>query len=57
MVHNGIEQAHLSILCEVRSLLHQQLGFDENAIADIFEKWDANGELKGNYLVSIGAKA
>lgn len=64
-----IEQAHLSILCEVRSLLHLQLGYNDLQVADIFERWsaprstassngDANGHgLSGNYLIDIGYKS
>ncbi|CAD6588717.1 MAG: hypothetical protein TREMPRED_005142 [Tremellales sp. Tagirdzhanova-0007] len=54
MIHNGIEHAHLSILCEIRSLLHDQLGLSNDEIADIFESWSKSGPLRGNFLVGIG---
>lgn len=63
------EQGHLSIICEVRSLLHSQFGYTDIQVSDIFEKWcaprsspsadgDARGQgLAGNYLLDIGFKA
>ena len=56
MLHNGIEHAHLSILCEARALLHDQLGMSNDEIAKLFEKWDKSGPLRGNFLVGIGFK-
>ncbi|KAL7417270.1 6-phosphogluconate dehydrogenase [Mrakia frigida] len=57
MIHNGIEQGHLSVFAEVRSLLRHQLSLSNFEIADIFEKWSAEGELRGNYLLNIAVKA
>jgi 6-phosphogluconate dehydrogenase len=57
MVHNGIEQAHLSLLAELRSLLHFQLDLSNADVADIYDDWNNKGELSGNYLIMIGAKA
>jgi 6-phosphogluconate dehydrogenase len=57
MVHNGIEQAHLSLLAELRSLLHFQLSLSNADVADIYDDWNNKGELSGNYLIMIGAKA
>ncbi|WVW82463.1 6-phosphogluconate dehydrogenase (decarboxylating) [Kwoniella bestiolae CBS 10118] len=56
MIHNGIEHAHLSILCEVRALLHYQLGLSNDEIANLFESWWKSGPLRGNFLVGIGFK-
>lgn len=56
MIHNGIEHGHLSIIAELRSLLHHQLGFSNDEIADAFEKWHKDGPLRGNFLVGIGYK-
>lgn len=39
MYTDRIEHAHLSILCEVRGLLHHQLGMSNDEIADLFEQW------------------
>jgi 6-phosphogluconate dehydrogenase len=36
---DDIEHAHLSILCEIRGLLHHQLGMANDEIADLFEQW------------------
>ena len=48
------EQGILSAVCEAHALLHNVLGLSNDDIADIFESWNANGELKGNYLIRIG---
>jgi len=57
MLHNGIEQGMLSVTCEAYALLHQCLSFSNDEIASIFESWNGQGELKGTYLVKIGAEA
>jgi len=58
MIHNGIEHAHLSILCEIRGLLYHQLNMSNDEIADLFEAWwkDDSSMLRGNFLVGIGYK-
>ncbi|WWC66396.1 6-phosphogluconate dehydrogenase (decarboxylating) [Kwoniella pini CBS 10737] len=56
MIHNGIEHAHLSILCEVRGLLHDQLNLSNDEISDLFESWWKDGPLRGNFLIGIGFK-
>ena len=56
MIHNGIEHAHLSILCEVRALLAYQFGLSNDKISDYFERWYKEGPLRGNYLIGIGYK-
>ncbi|KAK8866062.1 6-phosphogluconate dehydrogenase (decarboxylating) [Kwoniella newhampshirensis] len=56
MIHNGIEHAHLSILCEIRSLLKHQLGYTNDEISVLFESWWKEGPLRGNFLVGIGYK-
>jgi len=56
MLHNGIEHAHLSIICEVRALLHYQLGLSNDEIAQMFENWCNKGPLRGNFLIGIGYK-
>ena len=52
----GSEHAHLSILCEIRGLLHYQLELSNDDIADLFEGWYKDGPLRGNYLIGIGYK-
>jgi 6-phosphogluconate dehydrogenase len=56
MVHNGIENGMLAALCEVWELLHASLGLPNDEIGKVFEKWNAEGELRGTYLVQIGAE-
>lgn len=45
MVHNGIEQAMMSVLCEAWGILHFQKGLDFDEIGSVFEKWNLEGEL------------
>jgi 6-phosphogluconate dehydrogenase len=54
MVHNGIEQGMLSIVCEAWDILHALLGFSEDDIGSIFTNWTKNGELYNNFLIKIG---
>jgi 6-phosphogluconate dehydrogenase len=56
MVHNGIEQGMLSIVCEAWGILHALLGFSEDDIGYIFTNWTQNGELYNNFLLSIGGE-
>ena len=56
MVHNGIEHAQMSILCELRAILHGVLGLSNDQIADMFSGWFEDGPLRGNFLVGIGYK-
>ncbi|KAJ5259546.1 hypothetical protein N7478_012527 [Penicillium angulare] len=53
MVHNGIEGGMLSALAEAWAFLHDGLGYDYEAIADTFDRWNTHGELRGNYLLEI----
>lgn len=55
MVHNGIEGGMMSALAEAWSFMHFGLGMEYCEIGDVFSKWNESGELKGNFLVSIGA--
>ena len=54
MIHNGIEQGMLSVVCEVWGILHALLGFSEDDIGQIFTNWSQNGELYNNFLLKIG---
>jgi 6-phosphogluconate dehydrogenase len=56
MVHNGIENGMLSVLCEAWNILDKSLGLSYEEIGKIFEKFNANGELKNTYLVQIGSE-
>ncbi|KAL9030385.1 MAG: hypothetical protein Q9196_001493 [Gyalolechia fulgens] len=55
MIHNGIEHGMMSALAEAWQIMNQglKMGYDE--IADEFARWDKAGELRGTFLVSIGA--
>ncbi|KAJ5650543.1 6-phosphogluconate dehydrogenase decarboxylating [Penicillium longicatenatum] len=55
MVHNGIEGGMLSTLAEAWSFMHYGLGMGYEEIGDIFAQWDSRGELRGNFLINIGA--
>jgi len=56
MVHNGIEQGMLSIVCEAWDILHTLLGFSEDDIGHIFTDWSKKSELYNNFLISIGGE-
>ncbi|KAJ5129523.1 6-phosphogluconate dehydrogenase decarboxylating [Penicillium bovifimosum] len=55
MVHNGIEGGMLSVLAETWQYMHDGLGMEHTEIGDVFDKWNESGELRGNFLVRIGA--
>lgn len=55
MVHNGIEGGMLSALAEAWSYMHYGLGMGYEQIGDVFAKWNESGELRGNFLINIGA--
>jgi 6-phosphogluconate dehydrogenase len=54
MVHNGIEQGIMSALCEVWGVMSRGLGMSYAEIADVWEEWNKEGELRDNFLISIG---
>ncbi|KAH7310069.1 6-phosphogluconate dehydrogenase [Rhexocercosporidium sp. MPI-PUGE-AT-0058] len=56
MVHNGIENGMLGIICEAWSLMAKGLGMDEDQIGQVFEQWNESDELKGTYLLKIGSE-
>lgn len=47
MVHNGIEQGHLSILAEAHYLLHHTVGLENKEVADIFDEWNGTNAKGG----------
>jgi 6-phosphogluconate dehydrogenase len=54
MIHNGIEHGMMSAICEAWGMLRKMgIGYEE--IGKIFADWNAEGELKGTFLVSIGS--
>jgi 6-phosphogluconate dehydrogenase len=51
MVHNGIEYSMMQILAETYDLLKNVLGYDNEQIYTVFEKWN-NGRLK-SFLLEV----
>jgi 6-phosphogluconate dehydrogenase len=51
MVHNGIEYAMMQILAETYDLLKNGLGYKNEQIYDLFDKWN-NGRLK-SFLLEV----
>ncbi|MFD4367567.1 NADP-dependent phosphogluconate dehydrogenase [Rhodococcus sp. NPDC058521] len=54
MVHNGIEYADMQLIGEAYNLFRDALGYDADAIADVFTEWNS-GDLE-SYLVEITAE-
>lgn len=53
-VHNGIEYADMQMIAEVYGIMRDGLGMDADAVAGVFEGWNA-GPLK-SYLIEISGK-
>lgn len=53
MVHNGIEQGMMSIVCEVWSIMNRFLNMNYEEIANTFEEWVRSGPLSDNFLLAI----
>lgn len=51
MVHNGIEYGDMQLICEAYQLMHDWLGMDNEAMAQVFEQWN-QGKLD-SYLIEI----
>ncbi|TKC02564.1 NADP-dependent phosphogluconate dehydrogenase [Pedobacter cryotolerans] len=51
MTHNGIEYAIMQLLAEAYDIMKNGLGYDNNQIQQVFEKWN-NGRLK-SFLMEI----
>jgi 6-phosphogluconate dehydrogenase len=51
MVHNGIEYGDMQLICEAYWLLKQGAGLSNEALAKVFDEWNA-GELD-SYLIEI----
>jgi 6-phosphogluconate dehydrogenase len=54
MVHNGIEYADMQLIAEAYDLLHNALGLDNAALAQVFSEWNA-GDLD-SFLIEITAQ-
>ncbi|KAF1831396.1 6-phosphogluconate dehydrogenase-like protein [Decorospora gaudefroyi] len=54
MIHNGIEHGMMSAICEAWGVM-RKMGMEYEEIGDVFSNWNSQGELRGTFLVSIGA--
>ncbi|KAF2200992.1 6-phosphogluconate dehydrogenase C-terminal domain-like protein [Delitschia confertaspora ATCC 74209] len=54
MIHNGIEHGMMSAICEAWGMM-RKLGMGYEEIGNVFKKWNDSGELRGTFLISIGA--
>src|SRR5215472_14546887 len=54
MVHNGIEDGDMQLICEAYAILKDLLGLGASELGDIFDDW-YKGELN-SYLIEITAK-
>ncbi|KAL8673082.1 MAG: hypothetical protein Q9168_002505 [Polycauliona sp. 1 TL-2023] len=55
MIHNGIEHSMMSALAEAWQIMNLGLQMTYEEIANEFDRWEADGELIGTFLISIGA--
>jgi 6-phosphogluconate dehydrogenase len=55
MVHNGIEYAIMQAIAECHGLLTNLAGLDREAVASVFDRWNANGRASG-FLLEITAE-
>ncbi|KAK3174143.1 hypothetical protein OEA41_001387 [Lepraria neglecta] len=56
MIHNGIEHGMMSAQSEAWQIMSLSLGMNYDEIGDEFARWNADGELRGTFLVDIGAQ-
>lgn len=55
MVHNGIEQGMMSVVAETWLMLAYGLDLSSDEVADVFQSWADEGQLRGCFLIAIGA--
>ncbi|KAK4543302.1 hypothetical protein LTR36_005661 [Oleoguttula mirabilis] len=53
MIHNGIEHGMMSAIAEAWGIMKTGLGMSLDEMGDVFEQWNAEGELKGTFLIWI----
>jgi 6-phosphogluconate dehydrogenase len=56
MIHNGIEHAMMTALCEAWAILDVGLGLSYDEIGAVLEGWNREGPFRDTYLVDIGAQ-
>ncbi|EMD95648.1 hypothetical protein COCHEDRAFT_1126580 [Bipolaris maydis C5] len=54
MMHNGIEHGMMSAISEAWGIMGK-MGMGDEEIGDVLAQWNSEGELRGTFLVSIGA--
>ncbi|KAI9712988.1 MAG: hypothetical protein M1812_006736 [Candelaria pacifica] len=54
MIHNGIEHGMMSAIAEAWQIMEKCMDMKEDAVGDVFAKWNAEGELRGTFLIDIG---
>ncbi|TLD29966.1 putative 6-phosphogluconate dehydrogenase [Venturia nashicola] len=55
MIHNGIEHGMMSAIAEAWQIMEVGLEMSEDQIGNTLEKWNEKGQLRGTFLISIGA--
>lgn len=53
MIHNGIEHGMMSAISEAYTIMRVGLGMSLDEIADEYDRWNSDGELKGTFLIWI----
>ena len=56
MIHNGIEHGMMSAISEAWGIMVSGLGMSLNEVGDELDRWNESGELRGTFLVRIGAE-
>jgi 6-phosphogluconate dehydrogenase len=56
MLHNGIEHGIMSAISEAWQVMNVALGMDYNEIGATLGKWNEKRQLRGTFLISIGAE-
>ncbi|KAL9066190.1 MAG: hypothetical protein Q9161_007716 [Pseudevernia consocians] len=56
MIHNGIEHGMMSVQAEAWQIMNLGLDMTYDEIGDVFAKWNTDGELRGTFLIDIGAQ-
>ncbi|EME83725.1 uncharacterized protein MYCFIDRAFT_85077 [Pseudocercospora fijiensis CIRAD86] len=55
MIHNGIEHGMMSAICEAWAIMKKGLGMSEDEVGDVFNRWNAKGELQDLRLATYAA--
>jgi 6-phosphogluconate dehydrogenase len=56
MIHNGIEHGMMSAISEAWQIMSKGLGMSLEEIGETLAKWNDDGQLRGTFLISIGAE-